>query len=172
MCEGANEEKLLELLLDNNKLVITRDDLIGRKPYHIRGLDNPYIKSELRRYNKEVLIYRIGDKQNDKLKIPVELKDIVFKKNIYKYCTKPELEVLIIINEKQYRDFLKSKMSPKEYAKKNIKYNKKYYDNATQFYAEYYGGRRIKFLVDNLIEYKRIKKHNSDELYLSELLKK
>ena len=56
MCEGANEEKLLELLLDNNKLIITRDDLIGRKPYHVRGLSNPYIKSELRRYNKEVLI--------------------------------------------------------------------------------------------------------------------
>ena len=172
MCEGANEEKLLELLFDNNKLIITRDDLIGRKPYHVRGLSNPYIKSELRRYNKEVLIYRIGDKQADSLKIPEELKDIVFKKNIFKYCTKPELEVLLIINEGMYKDFLKSKIKPKDYAKKNIKFNRKYYDNSTQFYDDYYGGSRIKLLVNNIRDYKKIKKHCSDELYLDELLRK
>lgn len=171
MCEGANEEKLLELLLDSGSLKITRDDLIGRKPYHIRGLNNPYIKSELRRYNKEVLVYRIGDKQNDKLKIPTELEDIVLRKNIYKYCTKPELEILLIINEGKYKDFLKSGRTPKGYAKENIKINKKYYDNSTQFYEEYYGGSRIKLLVSNIKEYKRIKKHSSDECYLFDLLK-
>lgn len=171
MCEGANEEKLLELLLDSNKLKITRDDLIGRRPYHIRGLDNPYIKSELRRYNKEVLIYRIGDKQNDKIKIPLDLKDIIHKKNIFKYCTKPELEILLIINENKYKEFIKSKKSPKSFAKENIRLNKKYYDNSTSFYADYYGGQRIKLLVSNLKEYRKLKKHNSDELFLSELLK-
>lgn len=171
MCEGANEEKLMELLLDNNKLKITRDDLIGRRPYHIRGLDNPYIKSELRRYNKEVLIYRVGDKQSDKLEIPKDLKDIVYKKNIFKYCTKPELEILLIINEKKYKEFTKSKKNPKSFAKENIKFNKQNYDNSTSFYVNYYGGRRINFLVDNIKEYKKRKKHNSDELFLSELLK-
>lgn len=171
MCEGANEEKLLELLLDNRCLKITRDDLIGRRPYHIRGLDNPFIKSELRRYNSEVLIYRIGDKQNDKLKIPNELKDIVLNKNIYKYCTKPELEVLLIINDGKYKDFLKSGKSPKEYAKENIKLNKRYYDNSTLFYEDYYGGKRIKLLVSNIKEYKKLKRHKSDEYYLFDLLK-
>ena len=38
MCEGANEEKLLELLLDEGKLKFTRDDLIGLKPFNIRQL--------------------------------------------------------------------------------------------------------------------------------------
>ena len=70
MCEGTNEEELLELLLDNNKLIFKRDDLIGLKPYNIRNLKNPFIKSELKRYNKPVLIYRIGDTQTDKLSIP------------------------------------------------------------------------------------------------------
>lgn len=171
MCEGANEEKLLELLLDNNKLKITRDDLIGRRPYHVRKLDNPYIKSELRKYNREVLIYRIRDKQSDVLKIPSDLKDIVFKRNIFKYCAKPELEVLLIINENLYRDFLKSKKSPKDFAKENIKYNKCYYDGSTMFYENYYGGKRINFLVSNILEYKKIKKHNNDELYLADLLR-
>lgn len=118
-----------------------------------------------------MLIYRIGDKQNDKLEIPKDLKDIVHKKNIFKYCTKPELEILLIINEKKYKEFIKSKKDPKSFAKENIKFNKQNYDNSSSFYVNYYGGRRINFLVDNIKEYKKRKKHKSDELFLSELLK-
>lgn len=171
MCEGANEEEIINILLDNNKLKFTRDDLIGRKPYHIRGLKNPNIKSELKRYNKEVLIYRIGDKQTDKLVIPSELKNIVFSKNIFKYCTKPELEILLIINEGMYKNYLKSGKSPKDYAKENIRYNKRYYDNSTSFISDYYSGKRVRLLVSNIHEYRKNKKHNQDELFLSELLK-
>lgn len=172
MCEGSNEEKILEMLLDNNCLKIKRDDLIGRKPYNVRTLKNPFIKSELKRYNKETLIYRIGDKQTDKLEIPLELKHIVFKENIYKYCTKPELEILLIINENKINEFKKSKKSPKVFAKENICYNKKYYDNSTLFYENYYANKRIKMLVSNIKEYKRMKKHTKDELFLADLLKK
>lgn len=171
MCEGANEEKILEILLDSSKLTFSREDLIGRKPYNVRQLKNPFIKSELKRYNKPVYIYRIGDKQNDKLSIPNELKHIVFKENIFKYCTKPELEILLIINEKLYKEFLKSGKSPKKFAKENIIYNKKYYDNSTKYLENYYSGNRVQLLVDNLKEYKRIKKHDKEELFLAELLK-
>ena len=98
MCEGYNEEKIIELLLDKNKLIITRNDLIGLKPYNVRKLDNIMVIKELKRYNNEVTILRIGDTQTDVLKIPKELKNIVSKNRIFRYCTKPELEVLIIIN--------------------------------------------------------------------------
>ena len=166
MCEGKNEEAIMELLLDNNKLKFTRNDLIGLKPYNIRGLDNPFIKSELRLYNKEVLIYRIGDTQNDKLKIPNDIKYIVKKENIFKYCTKPELEILLIINENLYQEYLKSKKSPKIFAKENIVYNGKYYDQSSQYLKNYYGLSRVKLLISNLYEYKRLKKHNKDFLQL------
>ena len=46
MCEGANEEKLLELLLDEGKLKFTRDDLIGLKPFNVRQLKNPFIRKK------------------------------------------------------------------------------------------------------------------------------
>ena len=89
MCEGTNEEKLVELLLDNNKLKINRNELIGLKPYNIRQLNNPTIINELIRYGERVIVYRIGDTQKDKLKIPIILKNIISSKDIYKYCTKP-----------------------------------------------------------------------------------
>lgn len=172
MCEGSNEEKLINLLLDNDKLKITRDDLIGRKPYNIRQLKNPVIKTELLHYSKPVIIYRIGDTQTDKLTIPKELKKIVLEQNIYKYCTKPEMEILLIINENLLSKYNKSKKSPKEFAEENIKLNGKYYDQTNIFLENYYGGKNIDKLVDNIIEYRRIKKHNKDELFLADLLKK
>lgn len=120
MCEGTNEEKLVELLLDNNKLKIKRSELIGLKPYNIRQLNNPTIINELIRYGERVIVYRIGDTQKDKLKIPIILKNIISSKDIYKYCTKPELEILLIINEELYQDYLKSKKRPKDYVKEKI----------------------------------------------------
>ena len=40
---------------------------------------------------------RIGDKLGDELKIPREYKGKI--KDIRKYCTKPELEMLLLISE-------------------------------------------------------------------------
>lgn len=120
MCEGHNEEVLLNLLLDADQLNFTRDDLIGRRPYPIRQLSNPTIKSELKHYGMPVKIYRIGDKQNDKLFIPKDINSIVSKTEIYKFCTKPELEILLILNEGLEKEYekVKSIESPKVFAKK------------------------------------------------------
>ena len=148
MCEGTNEETLISALLDANAFKFTKDDLIGLK------------------------LYRIGDTQTDKLSIPKELNGIVNKKDIYKYCTKPELEILLIINEGLLKDYekVKSIESPKTFAKKNIKFNGKKYDQSSDFLKNYYSD--INKLIKNLKEYKKYKKkHNKDELYLADLLK-
>jgi len=36
MCEGPNELKIVNLLLDNGKLKFTRDDLLDMCPFHAR----------------------------------------------------------------------------------------------------------------------------------------
>ena len=171
MCEGRNEKAIMNLLLDAKKLKITRDDLIELTPFNVRQLGNPTIISMLKNYNKEVTVLRIGDSQRDKLIIPDELKDIVSPNRIYKYCTLPEIEMLLIINEGLYSEFLKSNDKPKEFAKKNIRYNKTKYDQSSEFFVNYYGGRRMANLIDNLKKYKNLKKHNKDQLYLADLLK-
>lgn len=174
MCEGSNEELLVNLLLDMNALKITRDDLIGRKPYHIRQIKHPAIISELKHYNDIVTIYRIGDKQNDKITIPVKIKNIVSQDRIFKYCTKPELEILLIINEGLFKEYqkVKSNITPKEFVKENIKFNGMKYDQSCEFLNQYYGNNNIKKLINNIKEYKSLnKKHNKDELYLSDLLR-
>ena len=94
-------------------------------------------------------------------------------KCIEKYCTKPELEMLLIISEGLSSNFEKekSKKSPKSFSKENVVYNRICYDNSTAFYRDYYG-ERIDLLVDTIKRYKQLKgKHQKDELYLADLLK-
>ena len=74
--------------------------------------------------------------QRDKLTIPEDLNSIVSKDRIYKYCTLLELEILIIINEGMYKQFQKSKESPKTFAKQNINYNNKRYDQSNSFFKD------------------------------------
>ena len=174
MCEGQNEEVLLNLLLEANALRFTRDDLIGERVYPIRQLNNPTIKSELKHYGMPVKVYRVGDKQTDKLSIPRDLKSIVLNKEIYKFCTKPELEMLLILNEGLEKEYekVKNEKSPKEFAKENIKYNGRKYDQSSEFLKEYYGGKNINNLINNIKKYKTYKKqHTKNELYLADLLK-
>ena len=103
--------------------------------------------------------------------IPVDYKEKIT--GIEKYCTMPELEMLLIISEGLVKEFekVKSKTSPKSFAKANIVYNRKRYDNSTQFFADYYGSDCGK-LIAAIREYKQINgSHRKDELYLADLLK-
>lgn len=168
LCEGSNEKKVIEILLENNKLKFSQKDLIGLVPYHARQLTSPNIALALNMYHGKFDIYRIGDKQSDEIKIPRNLRHRIG--SIKKFCTKPELEILLIINEGHYQKFLSSgKNKAKAFAKEHISYNKRKYDNSTQFYEDYYA-TQIETLIENIKEYKRVKKHPDQEFFLADLL--
>ena len=75
-------------------------------------------------YPDEVHVLRIGDGQNEKLEIPSAYKDKITL--VEKYCTKPELEMLLIISENLADEYekVKSKTKPKTFAKANIRCGK------------------------------------------------
>ena len=172
MCEGTNEKILIELLIEHKKLIFELDDLLNLEIYHARQLV-PYIISQLKIYHGEIKIIRIGDKQSDILKIPKEMTNKIKREQIIKCRTSFELEILLIINEGLYKEFLKvkSKVSAKEFAKSYIKYNGKSYDGSCEFWKQYYN-KRINTLVKNIKECKRLTKINKNEIYLADLLKK
>lgn len=173
MCEGPNELGIMRILLENDKLIFGEDDLIGLEPYHARQIvSNGQVKTQLNMYpGNDVMVMRIGDVLNETLKIPNDYKYKIAKTE--KYCTKPELEMLLIISEGLVAEFEKNKSSvtPKEFAKQYIKCGRKKYNNSTQFFMDYYGSNPDA-LVDAIKEYKKIRKaHKKDELYLADLLK-
>lgn len=174
LCEGPNEKKIIDILLEHEKLIVSPDDLIGRVSYHARQIHkSAMVMGQLRMYNGETEIWRIGDKQGDKLVIPKEFGTQI--KSVTKYCTLPELEVLLILSEGLYREYekekIKSHIQPKEYAKENISWNRNNYKGDTKFYEAYYG-RDVSKLVSAIREYKQKNHaHKSEEHYLAEILK-
>ena len=99
MCEGPNEKEIINILLENKCLKFTEDDLLGLTPYHARQIrTSGQVKTELNLYpGNDVKILRIGDALNEKLVIPAEYREKI--QSVEKYCTKPELEMLLIIAE-------------------------------------------------------------------------
>lgn len=172
MCEGPNELAIMRILLENHCLTFTNNDLLNLVPFHARQITkSTAVQTALRLYPGEIKVLRIGDNLNEELKIPKDYQDKII--SIEKYCTKPELEMLLIIAENLTNEFdkTKSKIKPKDFAKKHIKYNRKAYDNSTQFYWDYFGNNP-KLLTDTIKTYKQLKgSHKKDELYLADLLK-
>ena len=68
-------------------------------------------------------------------------------------------------------DKVKSSKKAKQFAKENIKCNRRKYDNSSKFYTEYFEND-INLLVNSIKEYKRLRGvHKKDELYLADLIK-
>jgi len=172
MCEGPNELEVMKILLQHNCLKFTSDDLLGLVPYHARQIKTSgIVQTALNIYPGEVAILRIGDTLNEKLQIPKKYQEKIV--SVEKYCTKPELEMLLIISEGLTKEFekVKSKEKAKSFAKQNVKLGRRAYKNDTDFYTAYYGGSPQK-LVDSILQYRHQKgSHNKDEHYLAELLK-
>lgn len=172
MCEGPNELEVIRILLENDKLKCSADDLLNLVPYHARQItSSTVVQTAMKLYPGEVKVLRIGDTLKDELKIPKDYKDRIVE--VEKYCTKPELEMLFIIAEQMESEFekVKSTTSPKTFSKEHIVYNRRRYDNSTSYYRHYFGDR-AELLVESIKRYKQLKgKHQRGELYLADLLK-
>ena len=108
MCEGPNELEVVRILLENDALIFGEDDLLGLTPYYARQIaNNKQVLTELMIYpNNDVVVMRVGDTQRDALKIPADIKDKIMR--VEKYCTRLELEMLLIISENLTDDLRKA----------------------------------------------------------------
>ena len=174
LCEGPNEKKLIDILLEHEKLIVSPDELVGRVTYHARQIHkSAMVMGQLRMYHGEIELWRIGDKQSDRFDIPEEFRTQI--RGVTKYCTLPELEVLLILSEGLYREYerekAKSRIQPKEFAKQHITYNHSRYKGDTKFYETYYG-KDVSKLISAIREYKQKNHaHKSEEHYLAEILR-
>lgn len=174
MCEGPNEKAVVEMLLDAGYLKFSRDDLVGLTVYHARQFTATIIKTALSIYTGNFEVYRIGDSMTDRLPVPADYRGRI--QRIRKFCTKPELEMLLIIAEGKEAEFEKVKagrhrIKAKDFSKANVVHNRKRYNNSTQFYEDYFGSD-IKMLVAAIKKYKQTHgAHKKDEEYLADLLK-
>lgn len=165
VCEGAAETAIMELLLENDRLIFTRENLVDKKPVNIRPakrIEEIYLRQD---YTKPVNIIRILDSTREIFKLGSLYKD---RFRVYNVHTTPEIEMLIIINEGCYDKYKNKNKSRKE---KPSQYCKRCFGmkgvKSTLFIREYFSD--IEALVYAIHEYNRLSTH--DVLNLSDLLK-
>ena len=103
-CEGHAEQAIIDLLLDNDFLCFGRQAMIGGECTQIRTgeqLAKQYLGMEMER---ELAILRILDREKERLVLPkaYQLRDDI---NIFNVVTKPEIEILHIIDAGLYENF-------------------------------------------------------------------
>ncbi len=171
MTEGSDELAFVNVLLDRNILKFKREELLMEEIYHARQITAELVGYiQLLPKDDTVSIYRVGDKLSDKLRIP---KSIISSKISGKYdiSTTPEFEVLFLLNEDLYEDYLKVKSfkKPSEFYKEhNKKYNKQ-----SEFVKSYFDSMSNEEII-RLIEIyvsKHGKAHKDNQLTLKEIIK-
>ena len=168
ICEGGAERAIMDLLLDNHRLIFERGDLIDEELLRCRKgreFEEKYLRKG---FSEKITVYRILDSKSENFKLS---KAYEHKIDIVNVITSPEIEMLIICNEGKYTEFkkLKSKNQeekPSTYCKSILKYKDvKKYDFVYEYFSD------IDVLINALHEYRRVSKVHKDEKTLWNLLR-
>ncbi len=167
ICEGGAERAILDLLLDNNKLIFKREDLLEGEVLRYRSskvFENRYLRKG---FAEKITIYRILDSRGERFNLSKAYEHKVDIKNV---ITAPEIEKLIICNEGKYKDYEREerknpRLKPSIYCKTILKHqNVKNYDFVKEYFSD------IQVLVNALHEYRRISKIRANEMTIWDLL--
>ena len=105
ICEGTAEQVIMDLLLDNNKLIFSRNELLEHEVLRCRTGKN-FEEQYLRKgFTEQITVFRILDSRRENFKLSKAYQN---KVKIINVITAPEIEMLVILNEGKYADYKKS----------------------------------------------------------------
>ncbi len=104
ICEGAAERAILDLLLDEDKLIFNRDNLIDNEIIKDRKAESFERKYLGKGFEEKITVLRILDSRWEEFNLG-EAYEVQVK--VINIITAPEIEKLIILNENKYNDFNK-----------------------------------------------------------------
>lgn len=164
ICEGAAEQAIIELLLDNGKLIFTRDNLLDGEILRCRSAKN-FEKQHLRKgFTEQITVLRILDSRSENFKLS---KAYEHKIKVVNVITAPEIEMLVIITEGKYSDYKNkhSDIKPSEYCKVNLGHSDV---KSAEFIKQYFDD--VETLINAIREYKRVTNVLIGEYALADLL--
>ena len=163
ICEGAAENAIMDILLDKELLVFSREEMLEESVIRCRDgkkFEQKYLRKG---FAEKISVIRILDSRREKFKIG---KAYEHKIDVINVITAPEIEMLIIFAENQYKEFKKSGKKPSDFCKENLRMSDvKSYD----YVFNYYSNSGI--LVEAIKEYHRTAKIPKGEYTLLDLLK-
>lgn len=163
ICEGSAEAAIIDILVDNNLLIFTREEMLDEKVIRCRSAKNFEERYLRKGFDEPISVVRILDSRRERFNLS---KAYAYKIDVVNVITAPEIEMLIIHNEGAYERFKHSGRKPSDYCKINLHMrNVKTYD----FVKEYFGNPKT--LVDAIQEYRRVANIPKGEYSLADLLK-
>lgn len=163
ICEGGAERAIMDILLENDLLIFSKNELINDEIIFCRSareFENRYLRHE---YDNKISVIRILDSKNEKFKLS---KAYIDKIDVINVITAPEIEMLIIHSENMYKEYCKSNQKPSDFCKQRLhklRYDKKY-DTVRSYFSS------PKKLVYAIKIYHQKQKSN-DQYSLLDLLK-
>lgn len=164
ICEGGAESAIINILLDNHKLKFEREDLLEEDIIMCRSGKEFARRYLAKSFDKPITIYRILDSRRENFKIDKAYKN---KINIINVVTSPEIEMLIILKEDKYNEYIKAKQKPSEFCKSALKMKNVKKQN---FMYDYFNN--VEELITVLQKYKSITKRRKGEFTIFDLLKR
>ena len=163
ICEGSAEQAVMDLLLEEDKLIFNSDKLLDGEI--IRCRDGKTFESKYLRkgFKDKITVLRILDSRREDFKLS---KAYAGKIDVINIITAPEIEMLIILNENKYENFKKSGEKPSIFCKTKLRYKDvKSYDFVKKYFSN------VDILQECIKEYKRISNVKNGEYTLCDLLK-
>ena len=164
ICEGSAETAIIDVLLDNNLLIFSREEMIDEKVIRCRNakrFEQQYLRKG---FDSPISVIRILDSRHEEFRLS---KAYEHKINVINVITAPEIEMLIIHSEDAYERFKRSGKKPSDFCKIDLKmHNVKTYE----FVLDYFNNPMK--LVNAIHEYHRTANIPKGEYGLQDLLKK
>ena len=163
ICEGAAEHAIIELLLDDGKLIFNYDDMLEGEVLRCRSAKNFETQYLRKGFTEKITVLRILDSRREQFKLSKAYAD---KIKVINVITAPEIEMLIILRERRYEDYKRSGMKPSVFCKSILRYSNV---KSTRFVKDYFADTSA--LIYALKEYKRVSAIPHGEYALADLLR-
>ena len=164
ICEGSAENAIMDILLDNDLLIFTREEMLEEEVIRCRDgkrFEEKYLRKG---FLDKISVIRILDSRRENFRLSKAYEQ---KVDVINVITAPEIEMLIILKEDKYKEFKKSGKKPSNFCKEDLKMTSV---KSYSFVKDYFSDPDI--LLVAIKRYHEISKIRKDEYTLLDLLKK
>lgn len=163
ICEGAAETALIDILLDNNLLIFTRQQMLEETVIRCRTAKKFEERYLRKGFQQSISVVRILDSRKEHFNLS---KAYAQKVDVINVITAPEIEMLIIFNEGKYENFKCSHLKPSLFCKVELQMTEvKSYDFVRHYFND------SSKLIGAIKEYHRVMKLPKGENCLFDLLR-
>lgn len=159
-CEGTAEEVVVGKLLEADRFIFPQDNVVAvTRKRKAADIQNEFLGYA---YDWPVCVLRVLDSRKERFQLGVLYRD---RYRVFSVYTHPEIELLCIIREGEWRHWRKSGKAPNSFCKQELGMSK---IKQKDFLESYWDAESI---VDAANEYRRLSSIGKDELCLADILK-